>query len=588
MITRAASTLLWASLLLSACATQRPPLTNGENEPQEASAEVVQLPEQVAAALILGGARAQAGDLEGALSYYRFAHELLPDDAHIALRYADTALQKGQPREALQALDRAARLHAGDPDIESRRIRIHLALGDLPAATELASSAAKANPRSAELLELYAITLENGAEPGLAIGVYDRLLALRPGDRTLLRSRAELLLAAGRGKEARAQVETALRADADDHEMLELHKQILEAQQKTADALPFLRELVELHPKAVPPRTQLADRLLGLGDAEGAVAALLPVAGGGELSWGPRMLLADLLLRLNRLEESQALVDDLLREGHEAALLFRLAGELAQQSEDLPTAERWLRRAVKADENDLEAHVALLLVQSQQHPELFERRDPPTEEINAFNRLLTRADGLARGPNLRYDYLIGTLMRRTGRYGEAVTRLERALENDPESEDVLYDLAICQEELGRYQDARLSLERLVELRPRDAHYLNFFGYLLAEQGWELERAESLILEALDAEPENPFYLDSLGWVYYKSGRFELAYETLNQAMEGLREDPTILEHVGDALRALGQNVEALGMYRRALERGGERERLESLVLELEKSIVENP
>jgi tetratricopeptide (TPR) repeat protein len=179
-------------------------------------------------------------------------------------------------------------------------------------------------------------------------------------------------------------------------------------------------------------------------------------------------------------------------------------------------------------------------------------------------------------------------LRRTGRFGEAITRLERASASQPDSEDALYDLAICQEELGRYEEARATLERLVELRPREANYLNFFGYLLAEQGWELERAESMILTALEAEPENPFYLDSLGWVYYQSGRFEEAYDTLILAMEGLGEDPVILEHVGDTLRALGQEAEALDMYRRALERGGEEARLQPRVNELEESLRESP
>jgi hypothetical protein len=59
-------------------------------------------------------------------------------------------------------------------------------------------------------------------------------------------------------------------------------------------------------------------------------------------------------------------------------------------------------------------------------------------------------------------------------------------------------------------------------------------------------------------------------------------------MAELGEDPVILEHVGDALRALGQDGEALDMYRRALERGGEKARLDPRVSELEKESVENP
>jgi tetratricopeptide (TPR) repeat protein len=438
-------------LLLGACAPVRP----ADPATDPAADEAIELPEHVASALIQGGARAQAGDLDGALGFYRYAHEQLPGDVHIALRYADTALQKGHPREALRALNSAAREGPADLELETRRIRIHMALGDLQKASELAAVAAEEFPDSPEILELNALSLEHGEMPTDAIAAYEALLELRPGDRELQARLGELLLKAGRAKEARVNVEGALRVDADDHELLELHKRILDELDASDEAMPFLQELIELHPRAVPPRTQMADRHLGRGEAEEAVAVLMPVAEGGELSWGPRMLLADLLLRLHRVEESQELVDELLKEGHEAALLFRLAGELAQRSEDLESAERWLRRAVKADENDLEAYVALLLVLSQRQPEIFDPTVEPTEQTHQFNRLLTQANELASAGHLRYDYLLGTLLRRTGRFGEAIVRLEHAMAEDPENEDILYGAAADRGALSQF--LRLSV-----------------------------------------------------------------------------------------------------------------------------------
>ena len=84
-------------------------------------------------------------------------------------------------------------------------------------------------------------------------------------------------------------------------------------------------------------------------------------------------------------------------------------------------------------------------------------------------------------------------------------------------------------------------------------------------------------EALAAEPNNGAYLDSLGWVFYRRGEYEDAFDYLVQAVNMLPEDPVVLEHLGHALRAMGRHREAQQSYERALANGGDRERLEAAI-----------
>ncbi|MDA7528086.1 tetratricopeptide repeat protein, partial [bacterium] len=95
---------------------------------------------------------------------------------------------------------------------------------------------------------------------------------------------------------------------------------------------------------------------------------------------------------------------------------------------------------------------------------------------------------------------------------------------------------------------------------------NDLGYLWADQGKNLDKAQGMIEKALEAEPENPAYLDSLGWVLFKQGKFEEAAEKLTTATETKNgDDSTIFDHLGDALQGLGKASEAKANYEKALE-----------------------
>jgi tetratricopeptide (TPR) repeat protein len=82
--------------------------------------------------------------------------------------------------------------------------------------------------------------------------------------------------------------------------------------------------------------------------------------------------------------------------------------------------------------------------------------------------------------------------------------------------------------------------------------MNYLGYMLADKGSRLTEALGLIRKAVELEPMNGAYLDSLGWVYFKLGQYELAEENLRQAVERDQTDPTVHEHLGDLYEKTGR------------------------------------
>ena len=114
--------------------------------------------------------------------------------------------------------------------------------------------------------------------------------------------------------------------------------------------------------------------------------------------------------------------------------------------------------------------------------------------------------------------------------------------------------------------------------PENAAALNYLGYMLAERGERLDESVGYLKKALQIEPENGSYLDSLGWAYFKADKLDLADDNLKRAADQLKTNSVIQDHYGDVLFKLGRYDEAIAAWTRALagdgdsiDRGGHRQ-----------------
>ena len=94
--------------------------------------------------------------------------------------------------------------------------------------------------------------------------------------------------------------------------------------------------------------------------------------------------------------------------------------------------------------------------------------------------------------------------------------------------------------------------------------LNYFGYELADRGVKLDEARAMIQKAVDADPQNGAYLDSLGWVYFKLGQYALAEQYLLKAVQRLKTDPTVHDHLGSIYEKEGKLGLAVAQWERSL------------------------
>ncbi len=152
---------------------------------------------------------------------------------------------------------------------------------------------------------------------------------------------------------------------------------------------------------------------------------------------------------------------------------------------------------------------------------------------------------------------------------DAVKVLDEAQTKFPSDTSIGFELGAVLEKQKRYADAEAAFRQVLVHDPDNAPTLNYLGYMLADRGERLDESVAFLKKALAIDPENGSYLDSLGWAYYKSNKFDLAVDNLKRAAGQLKSNSVIQDHYGDVLFKLGRYDEAIEAWTRALAGDGD-------------------
>jgi len=188
------------------------------------------------------------------------------------------------------------------------------------------------------------------------------------------------------------------------------------------------------------------------------------------------------------------------------------------------------------------------------------------------------ADARKQHPeDARFARLQGRALFDGGDRSAGVSVLESAARAFPKDIPTQYDLADIYRDAGRDLDAEKALRQILAAEPGHANALNYLGYLLALRGVQLDEAVQLVRRALDTEPTNGAYLDSLGWVHFRRGEFAEAEKYLNAAAERMPGNSEVYDHLGDVYAKRGRWPDAIAAWTRAL--AGDREDVDAAMIE---------
>jgi tetratricopeptide (TPR) repeat protein len=157
---------------------------------------------------------------------------------------------------------------------------------------------------------------------------------------------------------------------------------------------------------------------------------------------------------------------------------------------------------------------------------------------------------------------------RTKDWPQAEANINKAMELSTKPDDKDYVVFVegsIYERQKKYELAEESFHKVLADDPKNAQALNYLGYMLADRDTRLEEALGYIRRAIALDPQNGAFLDSLGWVYYRMGNYDLAEENLRRASEKIGSDPTVQAHLGDLYQKTGRLKLATAHWQRALD-----------------------
>ena len=163
------------------------------------------------------------------------------------------------------------------------------------------------------------------------------------------------------------------------------------------------------------------------------------------------------------------------------------------------------------------------------------------------------------------QYLLGSSYQQLEEYDRATIVLRQSLKIYPESRGARHTLAIASDALNYWNESDSLYEGLIATDTNDVQALNNYSYSLVERNIHLNKALSMATKAIELEPENAAYLDTIGWIYYKMNNIEKALSFIRRSVELENDNAVVLEHLGDVLIANNQIEEAIIYYLKALD-----------------------
>ena len=316
-----------------------------------------------------------------------------------------------------------------------------------------------------------------------------------------------------------------------------------------------------------------------------------------------RVSYARMLAGQKNFPAARAQFDALLSNSPGNADVAVTAGMMLLQAKDFDGAEDYLTRALKLNPKDPNS-VRFSLGEVNEERKQFDKASQwfksVTDGEQYFPAQVRIASLLARQNKLAEarDYLRGIkaesatekaqivmadagMLREAKSYQDSFDRLDAGLKEYPDSPDLLYDHAMAAEKLGRIDVLEVDLRKLIKLKPDHAHAYNALGYTLADRTTRFSEAQDLIKKALEISPDDPFIIDSLGWVQFKMGNLDESVNSLQRAFD-IRPDPEIAAHLGEAMWANGKRAEATQLWQTAIQDHPENEALLEVVKRLKR------
>ncbi len=477
-------------------------------------------PKSVDDRMVLGQLYTVKHDQKKAEEQFKIARDIEPDSEEVVLNMARLYAESGDLKSAAKSIT--------DVAVDDRTPKMEFTLGAI---------------------------FDQMKQPKDAIDAYKRAADMQPGDPRTMDALAQALMSNNQLDEALKQYQQLAEADPDNAQPLVRMAGILTQQGKYEDALATVRKARKLDPTNLEAgfnEGRLFDILGQFDDAVATYSHMVDLTSHANGAYtdeekNNRSIFLDRLgsvyVEQNKTDLAIATYQKMIDMGGDSAIRgYQSEVDAYRSGQQFDKSLEVARKAVAA--NPKKRELKLMLA-----GELADR-GKSDEAFAIIKSLITNTadDRMVLVAEAQMDI-------RLRRWKDAEDALAKAEPLSTQKTDKIYLLFLRGELAERqkhFETAEQYFKQVLEIDPSNAMTLNYMGYMLADKGTRLPEALKMIRKAVDQDPANGAYLDSLGWVYFKMGEYELAEANLRQAVARNQTDPTVHEHMGDLYEKTGR------------------------------------
>lgn len=520
--------------VLMACATAQNPRGHVPAQATPVKQSIASPPDSAATYHFMLGYHAElAQDSDRALREYQAALKADPSSREVKARMAGIYFGLGNLSQAAQAAEEVGEGTGQDPQLLTQMAGILVGAGKPDRALRLLDQAIDRTPDRGETYFPKGIILLNQKRTAEAEQTVKQGLKYTPDSPIGLYYLGRISLEAGNPEQAVASFDRAIAVSPSFEPAYLAQASLHESRQEKEKAIAVLQKyLHQVNPRNKDIRQHLIQLYIATKDYAGGLAELERI-----LEDDPTDLDAQLRVALIYGEKKEFVkaIDRLtaILKVRPGELKVRdYLGYLYEETKDVSKAAEAYQFNIQQDPNFTDSHVHLGVLQYRQ------KKFP-----DAIAHL---SEAVRLAPKQPEPHIVlGLAYLQSDQFDKASSAFEEGVRHHPKNADLHFNLGTAYDKLNRFDDVVRAMETALSLDPHHADALNYLGYSYAERGIKIDQALSLTRRAVALKPENGYYVDSLGWAFYKSGHLAEALTELKRAVSLVGDDPVIYEHLGE-------------------------------------------
>ncbi|MDH5740648.1 MAG: tetratricopeptide repeat protein [Nitrospira sp.] len=555
-------TILFLPCVLVACATATQPQKTAPPPPSTAQQPSQAAPESDATYHFMMGHQAElAQDLDTALKEYQTALKADPKSQEVKSRLAALHFALGDTTQAVQYAEEVGQGTGQEPQLLTQMAGILASAGKPERAIELLDKAIAIDPARGESYFPKSLILLNQKRIAESEQVVKKGLQYAADSPIGYYYLGRISIEAGNMEQALSSFDRAMGVNPSFEPAYLAQASVYESRQEKDKAIAVLkRYLHQVNPRNREVRQHLIQLYIATKDYAGGLAELETMLEDNPGDLDAQLRMALIYGEKKEFSKAIAQLTDILKAKPAELKVRDYLGYLYEETKDFPKAMETYRYNLHLDPRfaDSHIHLGVLLYRLKQFPEAVTHLD---EAVSLMPK--------QPEPHI----VLGLAHLQSEQFEKALQAFQEGIRHNPKNADLHFNLGTAYDKLNRFDDVERAMETALSLDPHHADALNYLGYSYAERGIKIDQALSLTKQAVAIKPENGYYVDSLGWAFYKSGLLSEALTEIKRAVSLVGDDPVIYEHLGEIYMKQHKTTDARDAWLHSLELDPSNEKL---------------